>query len=154
MSDGVLIDFSELNQLAASLENVAANAGKNVRQAVEITSRKIKDGWRDKLKGSVYLPALPYAITYDVTTFSGFGASVIQSEIGPDKDRNQGALGNISEFGTVNNPPRGFGLATLQENLKDYEDGLALALADAERVAGVDSSVIRGAGAVIRGSYR
>jgi hypothetical protein len=155
VSDGVFVDFSELNQIAAALADVPANAGKHVRAAVEVTSVKVKKSWREKLDGSRTLPGLPFAVTYDVITSSTLGRdSVIQSEIGFDKDKNQGPLGNVSEFGTVNNPPRGFGLAALQENLKDYEDGLAQALADAEHAAGIDSSVLKGAAAVIRGSYR
>ncbi|MEU4570724.1 hypothetical protein, partial [Micromonospora sp. NPDC023956] len=46
-------------------------------------------------------PAYPYAITYD-STETPTGAS---ADIGPDKERRQGPLGNILEYGTVKNAP-------------------------------------------------
>jgi hypothetical protein len=128
MPDGFNIDFSDIDQLAADIAEVPKKAGPKIRQAVEVTSRHIKDAWRDKLTGSEHLPGLPYAVDYDITTFQGFGASVIKSEIGFDKDRPQGALGNISEYGSINNPPRGYGLAALQENIADFEKGLGIAI--------------------------
>lgn len=98
-------DFSELDRLAADLGTVPAKTGPKIRQALEVTSRHVKDAWRDKLKGSISFKHLPGAVSYDVTTFQGFGASVFKSEIGFDKDKPQGALGTFSEFGKPNQPP-------------------------------------------------
>jgi hypothetical protein len=130
-------DFGELDQLAADLGDVTDNAGPNVSKAIGITSLKVKKAWQGRLDGSSTLPGLPSAVTYDITTFQGFGVSVIKSEIGFEKDRRQGALGNFSEFGTPKVPGRGYGLAALEENQKDFEDGLAIALRQAERSAGL-----------------
>jgi hypothetical protein len=154
MSDGISIDFSEIDQLSASLGNVRANAGKYLRSAVAFTAKNIDKDWERESKGLQHAPAFPYSITYDISTFAGFGVSVIQADIGPDKDRAQGALGNLIEFGSVNNPPQGLGHGALQRNEADFEKGLSLALEDAERDAGVDGSLGASAGAVIRGSYR
>ena len=135
-------DFSELNELARDLGTVASNAGPRVRRAIDITSQRIKRDWQEPLKGSVTLPGLPYAITYDVTVFQGFGVTVIQSEIGFDKARNQGPLGNISEYGSPTIGPRGYGLAALQKNEADLDKGLSVALAQAE--AALTGSIIPG----------
>lgn len=143
MSDGIVIDFTELDRLAVDLGEVASNAGPFVRSAVEVTARRTRDDWRENLKGLAHLPALPYAVTYDINTFFGFGNSLIQAEIGPDKERNQGPLGNFTEFGSVNNPPRGDGHAALQRNEADFQRGLERGLADAEAAAGF-GSITRG----------
>lgn len=154
MTDAVSVDFTELDQLSASLEKVPSTAGKYIRSAVEFTARRIDKDWETESKGLEHAPAFPYSITYDVSTFTGFGASIIQADIGPDKDRNQGALGNLIEFGSINNPPQGLGHGALQRNEADFEQGLSKALEDAEHDAGVDASAAKGAGAVIRGGYR
>ena len=131
------VDFSELSRLAADLGAVPKTSGPKIRQALEVTSRKVKDAWRDKLKGSSTLPGLPGAVSYEVATFQGFGASVFQSEIGFDRDKSQGRLGSISEYGSINNPPRGFGHAALQENADDFEAGLAIAIEQSLKESGL-----------------
>lgn len=119
-------DFSDLDKLAADLGTVSRDTRKNVRKAVEVTARKVKDSWRDKLKGSSTLPGLPSAVSYDVKSASG----AIEAEVGFDKGRRQGALGNVSEFGTPSVGPRGFGLASLEEKQGDFEDGIGKALGE------------------------
>lgn len=148
------IDSTELDILSAQLGEVGANAGKYIRSAVAYTAKNIDKDWETESKGMEHAPAFPYSITYDIATYSGFGVSVIQADIGPDKERNQGALGNLLEFGSVNNPPMGLGHGALQRNEADFELGLSKALEDAEHAAGIDASVIGSAGAVVRGSYR
>lgn len=49
--------------------------------------------------GGVYIKAYPRSIGYD-TTVAG---TLVSSEIGPDKDKPQGPLGNLLEYGSVNN---------------------------------------------------
>ncbi len=143
MADGFSIDASELDRLATDLGNVPGTAGRFIRSAVEVTARNVKDDWREELPKDGHARALPYAVGYDIKTLHAFGASVIQAEIGPDKERPQGALGNLVEFGSVNNPPQGVGHGALQRNQADFERGLSKALEDAERAAenGFGSSV-------------
>jgi hypothetical protein len=144
-------DFSEIDRLAIDLGDVGPLAGRFVAAATTVTARKVKDTWKDKLEGSSTLPALPYAVTYDTAVFQGFGVSQIQAEIGFDKDRNQGALGNVSEYGTPTVTGRGYGLASLDENKGDFEHGLELAAADAAQAVLDTSSVTRIAGTLGRG---
>lgn len=152
--DGFSIDASELDALAADLGNIPPAAGRNIRTAVEITARNVKNSWRDEAKGMVHAPAFPYSIGYDIGTGNdtslaqsagaviGGGArdarsTTVTAEIGPDKDRRQGALGNLIEFGSVHNPPQGLGHGALQRNQADFERGLSKALEDAEQAAGL-----------------
>lgn len=154
MTDSIRVDFSEVDQLAASLDRVPVTAGKYIHSAVAVTSKNIDKDWEKEALGMVHAPAFPYAVGYDISVFQGFGISTIKSEIGPDKNRPQGALGNLIEFGSINNPPQGLGHGALQRNEADFVRGLAIALEDAEHDAGVDRSVGASGGAVIRGSYR
>lgn len=120
-------DFSQIDKLAADLGSVTQGTQANVRKAVEVTARKVKDSWRDKLKGSSTLPGLPTAVSYDIRQPGGS----VEAEIGFDKGRRQGALGNVSEFGVPGRTgPRGFGLAALNENQEDFVTGIELAVDD------------------------
>ena len=133
MADRFEVDTSELDRLAADLGEIPDSAGVLVRKAVEVTARNVRDHWRDAASGFRHAPAYPSSITYDLSSFSGFGATVLQAEIGPDKERRQGALGNLIEYGSVNNPPQGQGQAALEANVDDFEKGLNMALETAER---------------------
>lgn len=153
MTDSFKMDFTEVNQLVADLGEVAATAGQYVRKAVEVGARNVKTDWADFSGGLPHAKHFPRSITYDITTFQGFGLSIIKAEIGPDKDRPQGALGNLLEYGSVNNPPRGFGASALQANESDFQRGLVAALEDAERVLKGSSSIRSSAAGVIRGRF-
>lgn len=56
---------------------------------------------RARVRGLRHAPAYPYAIGYDyaITT------KVMRWDVGPDKDKRQGALGNLIEYGSINNRP-------------------------------------------------
>lgn len=158
MVDGFTVDKSEVDALAADLGAVRQVAGRYIRAAVEVSARHVKDDWKDETQGISGARAFPFSIGYDVNTFHGFGVSVVQAEIGPDKERAQGALGNLIEYGGETSgglmSNRGAGAAVTRGVADDFERGLSRALDDAEHAAGVDGSVARSAGAVIRGSYR
>ena len=94
-------DFSEVHKLAVDLGrgNAATIAG--ARAILQKGALNIKNGMRSDAKGIRHAPAFPASITYD-TKITPFGA---EAEIGPDKSKRQGALGNILYFGTSNNAP-------------------------------------------------
>lgn len=133
MGDKFTVDTSEVTQLATDLGRVAESAGPLVRKALEVSARNVRDHWRTGAAGMRHAPAYPASVTYDLSSFSGFGATVLEAEIGPDKDRPQGALGNLIEFGSINNPPQGQGQAALDATQDDFEKGLDMALDTAER---------------------
>jgi hypothetical protein len=117
--------FSDLSKLAADLVGAGADVVPNAVKAVAVTSNKTKQAWRRKLAGSSTLPGLPGALSYTVTQ----GRDAVEGEVGFEK-RGQGALGNVSEYGTPTVPPRGFGLASLNENEADFIVGLEKAVDD------------------------
>jgi len=137
MADGVEYDLTELDQLSASFGAVPDHVGPNINTAITGTSMGIKKAWQAPLKGSRTLPMLPYAISFDIAVGHFFGASVIKSEIGFDKEKPQGALGNVSEYGTPTISGRGHGAAALHANEDDFQRGLEIAVELAERAAGL-----------------
>lgn len=93
---------SGLNEVVAELDRAQSRMMPGVRAVVERGALNIKQDAARRASGLKHAPAYPQSISYDVhNTFGG-----VTAEIGPDKGRRQGALGNILEFGTPNNAPR------------------------------------------------
>ena len=145
MADGIDVDFSDISKLAIDIGEVPDEAGKNLHAAVEVTATEVRDTARENSAGLLHAPAFPRSITYDIgsgysllrETFGGGGADSITAQIGPDKDRPQGALGNLIEFGSVNNPPQGIMHGALQANEAGFERGVSKALDAAHKAAGL-----------------
>ncbi|MGI5144795.1 hypothetical protein ACQEVC_45510 [Plantactinospora sp. CA-294935] len=123
------LDGSSLNQLRADLAEAPDNAHVLIRAAVRFTAHGIRDAARGAASGIAHAPDYPRAITYD-TKDLGVGRGMT-AEIGPDKGRRQGALGNILEYGTVNNPPYAHLGPALDHWTPDFVRGLEIAAADA-----------------------
>lgn len=87
------------------------------RHVVEKGALNVKQDWRDRWMGHPKIRHLPWAITYDITADDD---TIISYEIGPDKDLLQGPLGNIIEFGTVNNAPIEGGMPALDAEEPRY----------------------------------
>ncbi|MER6487617.1 hypothetical protein ABT264_29180 [Streptomyces virginiae] len=100
-------DVRQLAQLAVALEHDIPEVERAMVAAVTRGALNIKNDWRDNARASSgrHARLYPNSISYDVTPIPG-GA---KAEIGPDKGRAQGALGNLLEFGSVNNPPHNDG---------------------------------------------
>ena len=95
-------DFANL---ARDLEREATVTPEQVRTVVQVGSANIKRDWRASASGLAHAPAYPYSITYDTVE----GRDSVRGEIGPDKDKAQGSLGNLLEFGSVHNEPHNDG---------------------------------------------
>ena len=133
MADGFDIDASDFAKLAADLGEVHKNVGPFVRKAVEVSARRVRDDWRKNAQGMPHAPAFPYSISYDIKGGNAIRGSQIDAEVGPDKGRPQGALGNLIEYGSKKNPAQGLGLGALQHNQEDFVHGLELAEEDARK---------------------
>lgn len=129
----VEFDFSEVLKLAADIDQVPRNASQNIRKAVEVTARNVRDAWREQLAGSQTVPAGPASVTYDM---KGGGGEIV-GEIGPELGRTQGPLVGMLEYGTPTTGPRGFGAQALKQNEADFERGISIATGQAEREAGL-----------------
>ena len=92
------IDLRELRTVTAS---IAARSAAVTREGAAVVARgalNIKNDWRTRARvtAGAHARHYPNSISYDVTEAPG----VTVAEIGPDKHRPQGPLGNILEFGT------------------------------------------------------
>lgn len=96
-------------ELLAMLRNAKDEVNDKTRKIVSKGALNIKNDWRKKWTGFRHAPYLPAAVTYDVAS----EGDLISAEIGPDKAKRQGALGNLLEFGSVNNPPHPAGVPAL-----------------------------------------
>lgn len=121
-------DVRQLTRTALVFQSSAAEAAEEMARVVTRGALQVKNGWRDNAVASSgrHAPHYPRAISYDVHPIPG-GA---HAEIGPDKGRVQGALGNLLEFGSVHNPPHNDG-------------GRALAAEDPRFVAAVATLTLR-----------
>lgn len=139
MADQEFVDFSELDELVADLRGVPFESGENLRKAVEVSARNVRDSWREKLHGSRSVPRGPRSVTYDMTANESYlrqallgnaGASEVVAEIGPEigVPGGQGAIVGMLEYGTPTTAPRGFGLESLRENEEDFERGVRMAV--------------------------
>lgn len=123
------VSASALNDLVAHLDEVPEDAHFYIRKAVQFTAFGIKKSAQEFAGGIAHAPHYPRSITYE-TKDRGVGKGV-SAEIGPDKDRPQGALGNILEYGTVKNPPYAHLGPALDRWSPDFVEGLEKAAADA-----------------------
>lgn len=98
----VSFDGHELVALTKDLERAAAIALAAAAKVVTKAAVNIKTDARQRVAGLAHAPRYPYSIGFDQVYVTRTGA---QTEVGPDKDKTQGPLGNILEYGTKKNPP-------------------------------------------------
>lgn len=164
MPDGIDFDLSEVTQLAADLGEVAASAGPLINSALQFTARNVKTDAAKTVGQRKHFKQAAAGIDYDVTTFHGFGSSVLKVDIGYNKGgghADAAKLGNLVEFGSPGDPatnlptlPPGNDLANaLEKNTPDFQEGLEKALVDAERILTNSTGIKNIAGSVIRGSF-
>jgi hypothetical protein len=101
------INVRELVQLAEVLEENVAEAEPQMVAIVTRGALNVKNAWRSNAMATAgrHARRYPYSISYEVKPIPG-GAT---AEVGPDKGKRQGALGNLLEFGSKNNPPHNDG---------------------------------------------
>lgn len=101
--------MTELDQLADDLDAAKIDLAA-VRAVTARGAMNIKRDWQAAWAGMRHAPFLAAAVSYD----TGLWAAGAWAEIGPDKARKQGALGNVIEFGTAKNAPNPGGEPALQ----------------------------------------
>ena len=103
--DGIDVDMVQVKALADELGGVGARVRPAVKAVITKGALNIKNAARDAILADtrhVFVKQYPYSITYDVSVGAG---AVVSAEIGPDKDKPQGALGNLLEYGSSKNAP-------------------------------------------------
>lgn len=120
-----------LDSLAALFRRAGSEAiTRQVEAVVKKAAVNIKKDWRENAKASVgnKAGAYPFSITFDGPTRNGH---TVEAEIGPDKDKKQGALGNLIEYGAPaqNTAPHNDGKRAADKELPNFERNLANAAA-------------------------
>lgn len=95
------VEHGDVDRWIVTLDKAISDTPDEAAKVVAKGALNIKNDARRRLGSLAHAPAYPSSITYD--TFSGLRGP--GAEIGPDKSRRQGALGNLIEYGSVNNPP-------------------------------------------------
>lgn len=103
------MDMSEVSAVANGLGRIAARVLPDVDAVLKRGAQNIKEGMAADAAASPSFEPMAGSITYD----SRYGVGRAQYEIGPDKARRGGALGNIYYFGTS----RGGGTGDLDKQL-------------------------------------
>lgn len=141
MTDRLDIDFTELLALADDFDAVGKNLDEFVRSAVQFTATNIKKDAAKAVGGRKHFAQAAAAIDYELIGFQGFGATVLDAEIGYNKGKSAGALGNLVEFGAPNSgnqlSPGGELQAALESNEADFYQGIAMAVDDAMEEVGL-----------------
>lgn len=86
----------ELRSFARDLDKIASKALSDTDAVLKKGAQNIKDDLVADARGSKHFKGMSGSISYD----SMYGIGHAKYEIGPDKSRRGGALGNIYYFGT------------------------------------------------------
>ena len=99
---GVEVDVSEFRALSVDLGRAAGRVVADVESVMERGALGVKSAMVEDAKAHTgHAKHFHRSISYDRAP----GIGSITYEIGPDKGRTQGALGNLLYFGSVNNGP-------------------------------------------------
>ncbi|MFB7288978.1 hypothetical protein [Actinacidiphila glaucinigra] len=121
-------DMSDVNRLERHLTRGIPQARRDARAVTRRGAMNIKRDWAQNARASAprHAPAYPRSISYDVYPYT---PDMTIAEIGPDKGRTQGALGNLLEYGSVHNPPHNDGGRALAVELPRFEAQIAAIVA-------------------------
>jgi hypothetical protein len=101
MADSVRFDASDITGVIDAISKASGVALSEVTAILGKGAFNIKTDAAQRISGLRHAPAYPRSIGYDMyVTMTGPAAI-----IGPDKNKRQGALGNLLEYGSVHNPP-------------------------------------------------
>lgn len=140
----------DLSHLAADLSAAPREAWPFIGKAVEVTARGIKDDWAENLGGSRNQGSafrhVGRSVDYTVglsgaslvrSALGQSGGTAVEAEIGPNLARSQGAMAGWFEEGQSNIPALHPGEKAMRDNEADFERGLARAVEDGLRKAGL-----------------
>ena len=124
--------MDDLRSLAHDLSEAPKRAQRDAVAVVEHAALNVKNGWKANAKRSSghHARMYPATISYELALGPAL-LGVVEAEVGPDKNKPQGALGNLLEFGSVNNPPKNDGGRALRDEAPKFEVELAKVTLDA-----------------------
>ena len=129
---GIDFDFSDVLKLAAAIEEAPQEARKNIRKAVEVTARHVKDDAAKTAKRSGlgrYAASIDYDILSDWAQNRGGGNNSIGAEIGPNLGKKMGSFGFVEDAeGGVRSAPQHALKKAVRKNEADFIKGIEMAV--------------------------
>ena len=125
MVDAFNVEMAAVKALAIEFGTFGARLRPVVKATITKGALNIKNAARDAILADtrhVFVKQYPYSITYDIKVGA---AATVTAEIGPDKDKPQGALGNLLEFGSSKNAPIPHLVPAFEGELSNTETWLA-----------------------------
>jgi hypothetical protein len=117
----VRIEHGDVDRFILDLDKAVSKTPAEAEKVVAKGALNIKTGAQRRIGRPAHAPAYGSSITYDMRT----GMSGPEAEIGPDKGRRQGALGNLLEYGSVNNAPIPHIRPSVDEELPKFEKAMS-----------------------------
>lgn len=114
---GIQFDHGDVDRWALKLDRVVSEVPDEAAKVVEKGALQIKNAARRRIGRPAHAPAYSRSITYDMRR----ALRGPEAEIGPDKGKRQGALGNLLEYGSVNNAPIPHIAPSAEEELPKFE---------------------------------
>lgn len=101
MTKSTLVESGDVTDLVQILGRAPAVAVAQARAIVKRGANNIKTDAQRRVGTMRHAPAYPRAISYETHETVNYA----WAEIGPDKNKRQGALGNVIEFGSPHSAP-------------------------------------------------
>lgn len=127
MAQSTRIESGDVTDLVQLLAKAPAVVTVEARGIVKRGAQNIKTDAQRRIGRPKHAPAYPRAISYDTHE----SATKSWAEIGPDKNKRQGALGNILEFGSPTSAPHPHMAPAAEAELPAFERFLEAAAAKA-----------------------
>jgi hypothetical protein len=124
--DHVGFDGRELAYVMTALDRASVVAPAESAKVVFVGALHIKQDARRRISGHPHFKALPYAIDFDPVTTTSRAA---YTEVGVNKGKKQGPLGNIPEYGSLTLAPMPYMRPAVEAELPKFEaamDALAV----------------------------
>ena len=132
-------DFSELDDLADDLDDVALVTDTNLLAAIGRSAQKLKNDWRARATvARGYPKSYARSISYDLHGYTGFGGGEIYADVGPVLHATPGASAGFLEEagGGVDGPPLQAARNAAEAIQEDYVVGIGRAIEDSVKRLG------------------
>ena len=125
-------DFGDIARLEADLRGVPAIANRNVKKAIEVTARNIKDDWKQGAEISAGYPkSYSDSISYELEFPGGAIEAAIGPVLGSTAGASAGFLDEPLSAGGVDGPIHHAGRNATEANEEDFVRGLEIAIFEA-----------------------
>lgn len=120
-------EMAQVRALTEDMRLIRSRLRPAMKKVTSKAALNVKNDARARIIAQVerkYVRQYPNSITY---TIKESNASVVSAEIGPDKEKPQGALGNLLEFGRSDRPGYPHLVPAWEEEAPKFEDFLGIA---------------------------